>query len=112
MDMARLEIPVSGWTCLRTVENASVIECATHGMMLELTLVDVAGVGFLPRLSALLLVTRRSRRGLLASLFLLSGRSFSSWGLAASGGLLLSSFWCHFEVVKFGCERREVELMK
>jgi len=25
MDIARLEIPVSGWTCLRTRENASVI---------------------------------------------------------------------------------------
>lgn len=24
MDMARLEIPVSGWTCLRTVKDASV----------------------------------------------------------------------------------------
>ncbi len=53
----------------------------------KLTLVDVGGVGLLPGLGALLLVTR-GRGGLLASLLLLSG-SLASRGLAAGGGSLL-----------------------
>jgi hypothetical protein len=27
IDMARLEIPVSGWTCLRTVEDDASVRC-------------------------------------------------------------------------------------
>jgi hypothetical protein len=27
MDIARLEIPVSGWTCLRTVEDDASVRC-------------------------------------------------------------------------------------
>ena len=53
----------------------------------KLTLVDVGGVGLLPGLGALLLVTG-GRGGLLASLLLLSG-SLASRGLAAGGGSLL-----------------------
>jgi len=60
-------------------------------------LVDVRGVGFLPGLATLLLFARWGGSGLLASFLLLSGsRGFASWGLAASGGLLLSSFGSHF----------------
>ena len=58
------------------------------------TFVDVGGIGFLPRLVALLLVT--SWCGRLLSSFFLFSRSLTSWGLAASGGLLLSSFGRHF----------------
>jgi len=60
----------------------------------KLTLVDVGGVGLLPGLGALLLVTR-GRGGLLASLLLLGG-SLASRGLAAGGGSLLG-FGRHFE---------------
>jgi hypothetical protein len=60
----------------------------------KLTLVDVGGVGLLPGLGALLLVTGGSG-GLLASLLLLSW-CLSSGGLAAGGGSLLC-FGRHFE---------------
>jgi len=53
----------------------------------QLTLVDVAGVGLLPGLGALLLVAGGSSR-LLAGLLLLS-RSLAGRGLAAGGGGLL-----------------------
>ena len=53
----------------------------------KLTLVDVGGVGLLPGLGALLLVTGGSG-GLLASLLLLSG-SLAGRGLAGGGGSLL-----------------------
>lgn len=59
----------------------------------KLTLVDVAGVGLLPGLGALLLVAGWGG-GLLASLFLLSG-SLAGRGLAAGGGSLLC-FGRHF----------------
>jgi hypothetical protein len=115
MLMARLEIPVSGWTCLRTGKRVSTFcsiqlegadgvgdeaEAANRAhdaqmlMADKLTLVDVGGVGLLPGLGALLLVTGGSG-GLLASLFLLSG-GLSSGGLAAGGGSLLC-FGRHFE---------------
>ena len=98
MDMARLEIPVSGWTCLRTGKDASVkaqkdqvtqtgfeIEMRLQSRMswMRLTLVDVRGVGLLSGLGALLLVARWSG-SLLAGLLLLS-RSFASWCLAGGG---------------------------
>lgn len=60
----------------------------------KLTFVDVAGVGLLPGLGALLLVARGSS-GLLASLLLLGGR-LASRGLSAGGGGLLC-FGRHFE---------------
>lgn len=88
MDMARLEIPVSGWTCLRTrVENASEEARIAKADASDLTLVDVGGVGLLPGLGALLLLARGSG-SLLAGLLLLSG-SLASRGLAAGGGSLL-----------------------
>lgn len=104
MDMARVEIPVSGWTCLRTGDkDASVTVCygKTNAFLFsrdrekKLTLVDVGRVGLLASLAALLLLARGSGGSLLAGLLLLS-RSLSSWGLATSAGLLLGSFGRHF----------------
>jgi len=61
-------------------------------------LVDVRGVGLLPGLASLLLVTWGSG-GLLASfLWLVRSGSLSGWGLSAGGGLLLSSFRGHFVI--------------
>lgn len=101
MDMARLEIPVSGWTCLRTVDSTldglimgrnikeqDAKECA------NCTFVDVRGVSLLSGLGPLLLIARWRRR-LLSGLLLLRG-CLSSWGLATSAGLLLGSFGRHF----------------
>jgi hypothetical protein len=85
MLMARLEIPVSGWTCLRTGKHVSTN--AQGNAEMALTLVDVRGVGLLSGLGALLLVAGGSG-GLLASLLLLGG-CLSSRGLAAGGGSLL-----------------------
>ena len=62
----------------------------------KLTFVDVRRVSLLSRLATLLLVTRRGGGGLLASFLLFGSGGFSSRGLAASGGLLLSSFGRHF----------------
>ena len=59
------------------------------------TFVDIAGVGLLPRLSALLLLARWGGSGLLAG-FLLLGWGLSSRGLAAGGWLLLSRLGRHF----------------
>lgn len=104
IDMARFEIPVSGWTCLRTNFLSSVlalqrdhirsVDMANCTTTVERTFIDVGGVSFLPSLSTLLLVTGRSCC-LLACLFLFS-RCLSGWGLAASGWLLLGSFGRHF----------------
>lgn len=102
--MARLEIPVSGWTCLRTAtrqkrglhpkqkaqtrgataQDAGRVHWTRRG---KLTLVDVGRVRLLPGLGALLLVARGSGC-LLAGLLLLSGR-LAGRGLAAGGGSLL-----------------------
>jgi hypothetical protein len=70
---------------------------------LKLTLVDVARVGLLPGLGALLLLAGGGG-GLLASLLLLGGR-LASRGLAAGGGSLLG-FGRHFGD---GSRRRDVE---
>ena len=59
------------------------------------TFVNVGGVGLLPSLASLLLLTRWGRSGFLAGL-LLVGRSLTGWGLATSGGFLFSSFGRHF----------------
>jgi len=60
-------------------------------------LVDVGGVGLLPGLGSLLLITRGSG-GLLSSLlWLVSSWGLASWGLSAGGGLLLSSFRGHID---------------
>lgn len=80
--------------CLGETER----ESAEKDRARKLTFVDVAGVGLLPGLAAFLLVTRGRGGGLLAS-FLLLGRGLASWGFAASGGLLLSSFGRHFRIV-------------
>ena len=101
MDMARVEIPVSGWTCLRTGNGVSMD--ASHfphwvgPCFQELTLVNVRRVGLLAGLAALLLVASGSGGGLLASLLLLSRGLAANGGLATGGGLLLSGLWGHFE---------------
>jgi hypothetical protein len=59
------------------------------------TFVDVGRVSLFPGLSTLLLLARRSGRGLLASLLLLSG-GLASGGLSTSAGLLLCGFGRHF----------------
>ncbi len=65
--------------------------------MLQLTLVDVRGVGLLAGLGALLLVTRRG--GLLASILLLLGSlGGSSRGLG--GGLLVGGLGGHFTILE------------
>lgn len=65
------------------------------GWKARLTLVDVAGVGLLPRLGALLLLAGGGG-GLLASLLLLNG-SLASRGLAAGGGSGLGGLGGHFD---------------
>ena len=81
---------------------------------MQLTLVDVGGVGLLTRLGALLLLTGGG--GLLAGILLLRGLGGSSRGLG--GGLLVGSFGRHFEggkrTVKSGvceclCEMLELD---
>lgn len=61
--------------------------------MRRLTFVDVAGVGLLPGLGALLLLAGGG--GLLAGLLLLSRCLSASWGLAAGRGSL-GRLWSHF----------------
>jgi len=63
---------------------------------IELTLVDVGGVGLLPRLGALLLLTSRS--GLLASGVLLLG-GLGGDGSLGGGGLLVGGLGRHFDGV-------------
>ncbi len=58
-----------------------------------LTLVDVRGIGFLPGLGALLLLTGGSSR-LLAGFLLLSGCFAAGWGLA-TGCWSLLCLWSH-----------------
>lgn len=95
MDMARVEIPVSGWTCLRTESSQhDSIEIEQR----RLTLVDVGRVGLLAGLAALLLLASGSSGSLLAGFLLLSGGLSTSRGLATGGGLLLSSFGRHDDV--------------
>ncbi len=64
MAIALFEIPVSGWTCLRTKTKVH----RRHGArpdpeLIRLTLVDVRGIGLLSRLLALGLLLGISRRG-------------------------------------------------
>lgn len=120
MDMARLEIPVSGWTCLRTVagivslvfiwrpsrvSNRGAPQPVTRRgrsgidkrgerrvAMLQLTLVDVGGVSLLAGLGALLLVAGSG--SLLAGILLLRSLGGGSRGLG--GGLLVSGLGRHF----------------
>jgi hypothetical protein len=66
------------------------------GVDLLQDLVDVGGVGLLAGLGPLLLVARG--RGLLASILLLRGLGGGSRGLG--GGLLVSGFGGHFEVLE------------
>ena len=97
MDMARVEIPVSGWTCLRTEDGKKQVRHAArqtgkkHPKQIgKLTLVNVGRVGLLAGLAALLLLASGSG-GLLASLLLLSRGLAANGSLAGGGGLLLSS---------------------
>ena len=97
MDMARVEIPVSGWTCLRTEDekknksDTRRVKPEKHPKQIgKLTLVDVGRVGLLAGLAALLLLASGSG-GLLASLLLLSRGLAANGSLAGGGGLLLSS---------------------
>jgi hypothetical protein len=120
MLMARLEIPVSGWTCLRTGGVSKMAPKSHRGGAarrvrraaakdrVKLTLVDVGGVGLLPGLGALLLVARGSGR-LLASLLLLGG-SLAGRGLAAGGGSLLG-LGGHFEELA-ELEMEELEVVR
>ena len=93
MDMARFEIPVSGWTCFRT-KTGDVSKNAFAGPASPKThtLVDVGGIGLRPRLGALLLLASRSR--LLAGILLLRSLGGSGGGL---GGGLLVGRGGHFE---------------
>jgi len=75
--IALLEIPVSGWTCLRTAKAK--LEQVNMYVQVKLTLVDVGRVSLLSDLLSLLLLTIGSRR--LGSLF----RSFQTFGFG--GGL-------------------------
>jgi len=98
IDMARFEIPVSGWTCLRT----AILSARARGVALRrrfliqspkpLTLVNVGGVCLLARLGALLLVTGGS--SLLAGILLLGSLGSGSGGLG--GRLLVSGLGRHF----------------
>ena len=75
MAIALLEIPVSGWTCLRTEERVSMKRGEWHERV-QLTLVDVRRVSLLADLAALLLlaVSGRHRLSLLRGLRALRGR--------------------------------------
>lgn len=82
--------------CARGEEDATRLACpATKWIAAEerLTLVDVAGVGLLAGLGALLLVTGGG--GLLAGILLLGSLGGSGRGLG--GGLLVSSLGSHFD---------------
>lgn len=103
MDMARVEIPVSGWTCLRTKVDERVntpISKTKHENENHrnefLTLIDVGGVGLLSGLAALLLLTRGGSCGLLPGFLLLCGSLATSGGLTTGARLLLSGFRRHF----------------
>lgn len=89
--IALFEIPVSGWTCLRTIKAIRVRVQVTAKMTQEKrTLVDVGRVSLLADLALLLLVTiswRSLLRGLLRSL--VSGGL--RWCLRGSGGRSLAS---------------------
>lgn len=80
IDIARFEIPVSGWTCLRTKQNMLIENKVRKNR--RCTFVDVRGVGFFSCLVALLFFSSGSS-GFFARFFLLS-RCLSSWGLSAS----------------------------
>ena len=97
MAIALLEIPVSGWTCLRTKKTISdKVQPRPHAK--KLTLVDIRRVRLFSDLLSLLLLTigrRCSLRGLLSCLRTFCG---FGWGLGCSSGGFASSrcrFRCH-----------------
>ena len=107
MAIALFEIPVSGWTCLRTGTRAIRTGPKLYRMNSKTrTLVDVGGVGLLPGLSPLLLSVRIGRRGSLGSLLRLGLRSGfgGSLGGGRGGGLSGGGRWFgwHFWRLKGG----------
>lgn len=98
MAIALLEIPVSGWTCLRTEEK--IRRCPTTNKEWERTLVDVRRVGLSAPLALGLLLVVTTRCGLcglrgLARLVFCSGAGggLGGDGSLAGGG---SGFGCHW----------------
>lgn len=86
-----------GQVACRSRERGSTTEeCDTGNakrrVLMQLTLVDVGGVGLLAGLGALLLVTRGG--GLLAGILLL--RSLGGSGRGLGGGLLVGGLGRHF----------------
>lgn len=97
MAIALLEIPVSGWTCLRTRRNKSARNSNRISVPVQRTLVDVGRISLLADLALLLLVTVSG--GLFRSLSRrLIGRRLRR-GLGGSGGFAgsRSGFGCHCE---------------
>ena len=99
MAIALFEIPVSGWTCLRT--RSRILEPKDHGNWNKITrtLVDVRGVSLLPGLSPLFLAIGIGRSGSLGGLLGLGLRSGFSGSLRSDGGGSLAGgrIWlgCH-----------------
>ena len=84
--IALFEIPVSGWTCLRTRKGKRLElepKVALNGSKTR-TLVDVGGVCLLPGLSPLLLTVGVGRSGSLGGLLGLGLRSGFSGSLGGS----------------------------
>ena len=99
MDMARFEIPVSGWTCFRTeTGDVSTSPSENRHRAPTRTLVDVGRVGLLSRLGALLLLAGGG--GLLAGILLLGSLGRGRGGLR--GGLLVG-LGGHFEILVLCC---------
>lgn len=105
--MARLEIPVSGWTCLRTkTQLARRVQTRSGNTGKGRTLVDVRAVSLLAGLGALLLVARSS--SLLAGILLLGSLGGSDGGLG--GGLLVGGLGGHFDGIRRRKKTKVLEL--
>ena len=99
MAMALLEIPVSGWTCLRTRLHMSHYPRDT--CMKSLTFVDIWRIGLLSDLlTFLLVITVSSSRNLWSLLRSLRGLCRLRRGLGSSRGGSLSSGRCGFRCHK------------
>ena len=101
MAIALFEIPVSGWTCLRTGRKTGQTPPKPRQFKSKTrTLVDVGGVGLLPGLSPLLLGFTIARGRGLSSLLRLGLRgSFSrSFGSGGGRGLSGSRSWLGWHI--------------